>query len=492
MEPASPPSFSSARKWSLSLNVLLSTGAVLALVLMVNYLGARHFLRFPVSTDARRQLSPLTRQILQSITNEVKVTIFFDVDEEGSLYESVWALLKEYKFINARIQVETVDYVRDPGTAKLVKAKYQLASLTDKDLVIFDCNGNKKFVYQNELSDLDISPVLAGKEARRTHFKGELLFTSALYNVTDLRSLNAYFLQGHGEHSPEGTDSDRGYSKFAAVLREQNVEPRLLSLLGTNDVPLDCSLLIVAGPTTSMPDEELAKIDRYLKNGGRLLALFNYYGLNENGGLERILADWSVEVGDNVVRDPANSVNGSDIATSQFGPHPIVNPLYQTRLHLLVPRSVQKSARGPANADAPNVTEMLFTGREGTLYEVRDGRQWPTDAHTNICLAVALEKGKIKDVTAERGTTRMVVVGDSLFLGNRMIDSVANRDFATLTINWLLDRTQLLRGVGPRPIREYKLIMTKAQMSALRWLLLGGMPGSVLLVGFLVWMRRRK
>lgn len=492
MDPASTPSFSSARKWSLSLNVLLSTLAVLALVLMANYLGARHFLRFPLSTDAQRQLSPLTRKILQSITNDVKVTIFFDVDEEGSLYESVWGLLKEYKAVNGRVQVETVDYVRDTAAAKLIKAKYQLANLTDKDLIIFDCNGSKKIVYQNELSDVDISPVLAGKEARRTHFKGELLFTSALYNVTTLRSLKAYFLQGHGEHAPDGTDSDRGYSKFATVLREQNVEPHTLSLLGTNDVPLDCSLLIVAGPTTPTPEEELGKIDRYLKNGGRLLALFNYYGLNQNAGLERILDDWGVEVGDNVVRDPPNSVSGSDIATSQFGPHPIVNPLYQTRLHLLVPRSVQKSARGPANADAPNVTEIVFTGREGTLYEVRDGRQWPADLQTNLCLAVALEKGKIKDVTAERGTTRMVVTGDSLFLGNRMIDSAANRDFATLTINWLLDRTQLLAGVGPRPIHEYKLIMTKAQMSALRWMLLGGMPGSVLLVGFMVWMRRRK
>ena len=486
------PSFSSSRKWAITLNLVLTGVAILALVLMVNYLAARHFFRIPVSTEAQKQLSPLTKQILRSITNEVRVTIFFNVDEEGSAYDSVWALLKEYQFINGKIEVKAVDYVRDNAAAKLVKAKYQLANLTDKNLVIFDCNGHKKIVYDYELSELDIRPVYAGKEARRTHFKGELLFTSAIYGVTSARALKACFLQGHGEHSTEGTDKDRGYSQFVAVLQEQNVHSASLSLGGTNDVPLDCSLLIVAGPTTSMPAEELAKIDRYLKSGGRFLALFSYYGLNKNIGLEKILAGWGVEVDNNRVRDERNSVGGSDILTSYFSPHPIVNQLLGTRLYFPVPRSIRKSPRGPASADAPNVTELVFTGPEGTTYETRSGTWEQTDLRTNVCLAVAVEKGKIKGVTAERGTTRMVVVGDSLFLGNGTIDSAANRDFATLTINWLLDRTELLGSLGPRPIKEYKLIMTQAQMSAARWMLLGGMPGSVLLIGFLVWIRRRK
>jgi len=45
---------------------------------------------------------------------------------------------------------------------------------------------------------------------------------------------------------------------------------------------------------------------------------------------------------------------------------------------------------------------------------------------------------------------------------------------------------------GPRPIREYKISMTQTQMTAARWVLLGGLPGSVLLLGSLVWVRRRR
>ena len=58
---------------------------------------------------------------------------------------------------------------------------------------------------------------------------------------------------------------------------------------------------------------------------------------------------------------------------------------------------------------------------------------------------VAVEKGAIKDVITERGSTRMVVVGDSLFLGNHQIDSAANRDFAALR-RQLAARTHAIAG----------------------------------------------
>ena len=107
-------------------------------------------------------------------------------------------------------------------------------------------------------------------------------------------------------------------------------------------------------------------------------------------------------------------------------------------------------------------------------------------------LVVAVEKGALKDVIAERGATRMIVVGDSLFLGNLQVDSAANRDFAAAAVNWLLERPQLLAGAGPRPMMEYKIVMTKTQMHQAQWILLGALPGGVLVLGGLVWLRRRR
>ena len=74
-----------------------------------------------------------------------------------------------------------------------------------------------------------------------------------------------------------------------------------------------------------------------------------------------------------------------------------------------------------------------------------------------------------------------------------LIDSGANHVFAGLALNWLMDRPEiLLSGITSRPIKEYKLMMTQSQMRSVQLLFLGGMPGAVLFIGWLVWLRRRR
>ena len=60
-----------------------------------------------------------------------------------------------------------------------------------------------------------------------------------------------------------------------------------------------------------------------------------------------------------------------------------------------------------------------------------------------------------------------------------------------LAVDWLLDRTQVLGQIGPRAIKEYKFTMTQAQMISVRWILLAVVPGVIMLLGLLVWFRRR-
>jgi LPXTG-motif cell wall-anchored protein len=50
----------------------------------------------------------------------------------------------------------------------------------------------------------------------------------------------------------------------------------------------------------------------------------------------------------------------------------------------------------------------------------------------------------------------------------------------------------LLEGVGPRPIKTYKVVMSNSQWQKTQWMLLAGFPGGVLTFGGLVWLRRRK
>jgi hypothetical protein len=489
-----PRSFSAAQRWNVSLSVTLSVIALAALVLMVNYLALRHFKRVSLAANAKTELSPFTQRTLAMLTNDVAVTVYYDKNEP--VFESVWQLLKEYSFANSRLRVEVVDYTRDAGAAQLVKARYQLGQATDKNLVIFDSGGRRKVVTQGELSEYDTQALISGKssEVRRTAFKGEMLFTSAILNVTSFASLKAYFLQGHGEHQPESEDALAGFSEFAAVLSQNNIKYDKLNLAAMPEVPPNCHLLIVAGTRDPLLPEELERIDRYLRQGGRLLALFSYNSIDKDTGLEGLLAAWRVAVGRNVVRDAENTINGQDVIVSAFGNHAITWPLFESRLHVLLPRTVSK-AQDPAAAEGAVVELLAFSGpRARVLTDIRKGYPYdgPRDHVGKVPLIAAVEKGRLSGVSADRGTTRLIVAGDSTFLSNRLIGSAANRDFASLAVNWLLDRSQFVGPLGPKPIKEYKLNITRSQMTSVKWLLLLAMPGAVVLLGLLVSLRRRK
>lgn len=493
MEADSPNSFSHGRRFGLGTNTLVSSVALFAVMAMLNYLAGRHYLRVPLSFAAKEQLSPLTMQVLKSLPEPVKIVLYYDPDE--TLYNPVSQLLKEYALVNpTKLSLDAVNYTLEPAKAELIKTQYKLPPQA-RDLVIFECRGKTRIVAQSELSDYDISKVVSGesKEVKRKGFMGERMFTSAIRTVADPQVSRAVFLIGHGEHDRTNSLSDFGYGRFSALLRENGIQAAPLSLAGTNDVPADTQLVIIAGPTLAFDPAEIDKLDRFLNKGGRLFLLLNY---QSRTGLERLLSKWGVEFGTGVVVDEKESRSNSSVIIAKYAGHPVVGALSQAKLPLqmILPRPILKRA-GPQGADAPQVVELATSSEEGiAVNDVQNGVPRPnpaTDPHGAIPVMIAVEKGSIKDVNLDRGSTRMIVTGDSYFLGNKLIEAAANRDFAWHAINWLLDRSQLLGGIGPRKITEYTLTVTQRQMTNLRVLVLAGIPGGVLLLGLLVWFRRR-
>ncbi|MFM8359358.1 MAG: hypothetical protein ACKOET_12485, partial [Verrucomicrobiota bacterium] len=145
-------------------------------------------------------------------------------------------------------------------------------------------------------------------------------------------------------------------------------------------------------------------------------------------------------------------------------------------------------------ADAPKAEVLAATSGAGlTRSDIRNDSiafQPGVDQRGEIPLAVAAEKGGVSGVTTGRGTGRLVVVGDVSAFGNEVLSSYRNAAFAELAAAWLLDKSQLL-AIGPRPLQEYRLELSPAQVRTLQALLLAGLPGSVLLLGLGIWFRRR-
>lgn len=496
-EPQSKPSFTPRRKWGIGLNLAVRTLVVLAIVVMVNHLASVFFHRQYLSQTTKVELSSRTRNVLTAVTNDVKVTIYYDREDE--FYPTIAALLREYQAVNPRIHVETVDYLRDAAEALRIKKLYELpetAKAEEKNYVIFECAGQKgRPIPGAMLTDTQVEIDQSQKTYRRraTAFKGETVFTAALRTITNPRQFKAYVLQGHGEHKFDSGDESIGYLDFLSLLRQNAVEVEPLTLTGAEAVPADCHLLIIAGPQAGISPPELEKIDQYLNEGGRLLALFNAGFIDPRAGLERILADkWGVAVSEGVVTDPVNAINsikslpGRDVTVGAFADHPAVKNLQNYNLNLLSPRVVGERKTRETGADAPIVRVLFATQPTATL--VTD----PTVAPRVYPLAVAVEKKAVPGVVTGRGSTRMVIVGDSYFLANGPMKVFANREFAGYAINWLLDQPQFTEGIGPKSFTEFRLMLTTAQMQTLGWLLLGAIPGGILMFGGLVWWRRRK
>lgn len=493
-EPSSSPSFSTSRRWFIGFHVLLSIAAVGAILVMVNYLAIRHFARVNLSGDEHEKLSPTTIQVLKSLTNDVRVVIYFDPEEP--LYPYVSSMLHEYASVTPHLKLESVNYHTEPSKAALVKEEFHLGT-GSKDLVLFSANNKMDYVAQGDLSELDMSELLKGtsREVKRKSFLGERFFTSKILSVSDPKPRKAYYLFRHREHDLT-SDAPLGYKKFSDLLKNNNVHLEPLDLIRSAEVPADCDTLIIAGLEAELETGELDKIDRYLAQGGRLFLLLNF---KSPQGIQRILAKWGVSVGNNVVYDEQNMQGQEVMVVNNLGSHTITQPLVQSKLNLyvLLPRSVERLPGIGTQVDAAQVTDLMTTGPNAvarTDFHRGVGLPYASlrDRRGAIPLAVAVEKGGIKDVRLQRGVTRLVVTGDSYFLDNDMIRVTGNEEFARQSINWLMDRSQLLGNIGPREFTQYVMVVTQSQMTFLNWIMLGALPGGVLVFGLLVWLRRQR
>jgi hypothetical protein len=465
-------------------NVMLGTVSLLAIVLMVNYIASRHPTKISISPDRYQPLSPVTLQILKSVTEDVKVIIYFDPTE--ALFGHVQSLLTQYQEENAHIVIEAVDYITEPARAEAVKTQYGLGPAM-KDLIIFDYEGRTRIVRQSQLAEYDSDALLETRTVKRKEFTGEAHFTTALLAVHDAEKRVAGYVVQHGEHG-NGMERPDDYGQFLKLLQDHNVSVGNVKLEGLEEIPAEIKLLIIAGADTKIEEAEQAKLHRFLESGGRMLVLFRYRGRSE---LERLMARWGVEVQDRRVVDPTQK-NNQAVGAYPDVAHETVRSLTQrqTGIALALPRPV-RALEGNKTADAPQVVELARSTPQGnSVVDYRDGlRHDPrTDETGAIPLMVAVEKGSIMGVS--EGSTRMVVVGDSHCLDNFMLSQGGNRDFAWNAVSWLLDQSELI-GIAPQPIREFRFTMTAKQMQTVQWIFLGAIPGGVLFLGWIVWLRRQ-
>ena len=497
------PSFVPGRKWRVGFSVVISLIAAVAVVVMVNYLAvSRRVWRFDLTRGQSIQLSPLTLSTLASLTNDLHISVLFN--RESTLYPHVDSLLREYEGRSPHVVVQRIDPERNPSLARLKKGEFKLGSKSG-DVVVFELNGRTRIVPVEDLSiysQEDIQARMNGghNEIRRAAFTGEVRFTSAIAALLDGTRQRAVFLLGHGEAPWDGETTGAGYAEFDRMLRgEKNLMVEGLNV-ATNDLPADTQLVLISGPRAAFLPVELARIEAFLRRGGRLLVAMSYEAVQVRTGLEELLARWAVACPPIIAGEGNKDLvrAGFDVLSKSLGAHPLMAPLRRdgATVYFPFPRVIVPMEPRSLPAGAARAEVLVTTSDQGfTRSEIRNGSPvFSGEAGDRrdqvIPIAVAAEKDGVPGVTAGRGAARLVVLGDSMLLTNGVLDSDANRDFAGFCVSWLLDRPQSL-AIGPRPLKEWRLSLSRRQVNLMQWSLLAALPGGVLLLGLLVWSRRR-
>ncbi|MDF7825611.1 GldG family protein [Pontiellaceae bacterium B12227] len=480
------------KRFLINLNSIAAVLLAFVLVQMIGFIGARNPVRVNLSGRTYYELSEKTLSLLDELEQDVRVTVFFQ--EEHKLYHDVENLLEEYQYHSRNIHVEWVDPARDLARTEKLANQY---GLTEAQVVVFDIGERSKVVKQGDIAEL--TKEKGQRDATISAFKGEQAFSSAIYGLMQGDTPTVYFLVGHGEKRVSEFDPMSGYSKIGTIVLRDNLIVKELMLSGEKQIPEDAAALVIAGPEKMMSSVEIEMIEDYLSRSGRVLVMLD--ALRETG-LEPMLSRWGVALRDDIVVDPENTLRGSDVHIRRYGVHPISMEM-DSIVQFILPRSIMQVV-GDENAaaeDQPSVVPLFFTSEKSwsetqveestAKYDEKTGDFLGNDPNRPISLGVAVERGASQTMLdVQIRPSRMVVFGDSDFVSNGSMVG-GNEDLFMSALNWLLDREELM-AIAPKPIEEVKLSLSRKQLRVLFWINVTGIPAVAMVLGLLVWARRRK
>ncbi len=471
------------------LNAAAAILLALALVGMVNYLSLRHYRRADWSRSRYYSLSRRTLDLLNGLTNDIRVVVFFQ--PEHQVYTDVENLLREYESVSRRIRTEYVDPARDLARTEELAQKYQV---TEANVVVFDSGGRSKYAGLDDIVEFDYPGMEEGRVPEAVAFKGEQAFSSAIQDITQARSPVVYFLEGHGEHSVDDFDQRRGYSSLARVMRRDNITVKTVRFGEMHTLPEDADALVIAGPVRRLSQPEIDLLANHLAHNGRMILMLDK---DAETGLDPLLEEWGIRVGQDVVTDPSRTLSGDELFVTEYGLHPVTEHLAGITTIFYMPRSVEPVAAAAAAgnpSDKPRVVSLASCSPEGWAesrvkdnlfqFDPLEDRRGPAS------IAVAMERGAAPALDVRIRPTRAVVFGDSDFVCNGAMAG-GGLDFFMSALNWVLEREDLL-AIAPKPMNESRLILNRKDLQELFWILVPGMPAALALAGLAVWLRRRR
>jgi ABC-type uncharacterized transport system involved in gliding motility auxiliary subunit len=448
-------------------NALVMSVAFIAIIGVLNFMGQRYHVRYDATANKSFTLSEQTIQVLQNLKEPIQAIGFYTTDNIQT-QQDVSNRLREYSRVTDKLTYRFVDPFAEPQVANDYKVQVD-------GTVVFE----------------------RGKRRENVFAADEQSFTNAILKVSQDQQPAIYFTTGHGEHSPDETGND-GYNLMKTAIEAENYKVGVLDLKTlTSTLPSDISALVIAGPKQPLDAAEVKYVKDYLDKNGRVLIMVDP---QIESGLDGLLKEWGLAFRNDTVIDPKFGFFGQAQVPviNTYKSHPVTQDLAGQSSFFQGVRSIQaltnaQSSRSPTALFA--TSDASWGETDFASVKAQNPKQDANDTKGPLDLAYAVEdKGD--------NPARLVVIGNSNFVTNGTLNARVNVGgqqqrvqsgngllFGNM-LHWLAGQETLI-AIPAKPTDSHPVVLTGEQTAFVFWSSFLLIPLAILIVGALVWWRRR-
>ena len=454
----------------------------IAVVIFINMIVTKADITADLTADKQYSITKDTVKFLKDVKDDIVIYYFAEPDKVD---ESVYKLVKEYENNSKHVKVIKKDPVQYPTLlAKFTETTEQTS--VDNSVVVVMKDDESKFKYLPYASLMLTEIDYQTYQTVATGVDAEGQITSAINSLVSDISKKFYMVTGHNEAESFASDIQDLFSK-------QNFTTESLTLLTSKSVPDDCDMLIMLSPQSDYLEEEVKIIEDYLDKGNPVLFLTGY--INDSlPNLGKLLNKYGLKNNEKLVIDKDKSrtaATGSTIMYPIVEEHDITDDFDNAYVAMDVATGFTKLEEVP---EGVTVTTLLKTSDRG--YLVNDVSSLGSVNSTNskkgeyILGAVAT-----KDVGEDKKGTLIAYSASSTFDINTQIETAMymNADLIMNSIYYACDIDGAATiSIPAKPIQDIRITMEGADVILCVMLTIIVVPVIILVMGFVVWMRRRR
>ena len=436
------------------------TMIVLAILGVVNFLAQRYNKSFDSTANKKYTLSDQTAKVVKGIQGDLVITYW----DRPSGFPNAEDLFNRYKGLSSKVTVEfqDVDKKRTEAIAAGVKTVPTIL-------------------------------VKVGNKTETAKSLTEEEVTGAMVRALKGGDRTVCFTSGFGEASTTDTQAGDGFGNAKDLTEKNNYKTKTVPLIPKPDIPMDCTILVVAGPKRDYLPPAVDAIKNYVENGGRALILLDpplkfRSEIDDNAALVAALDSWGVKMDKDLVLDLSGvgqlfNLGPEFPIVTKYQDHAIVREMKDLPTGFPIVRSLEVT-----KGDKTMVSPLFSTSDDAVATE--DLKNPQVNVKSAKPGARVLAAAGTYTTGKENGNGRFVVVGTSRWISNGFLAFNGNRDLYMNMLNWLSSDEDLI-SIRPKDPEDRRLNMNPRQATLLFYGSVVLIPLAIIFAGVGVWWKRR-